>query len=396
MGQAKRKQPKTREALRLDDWVLGSAIALAAIGLLMVASASLAIAENQGLHPLHYAIKHAIALGIGSVLALVAINIPLSNLERASPLLMLLCVPLLLMVFVPGFGVTVNGSTRWIDLGLLNFQVVEAVKLIVVLFMAGYLVRQAGPVTECFMGTFKPIAVAGVVAILLLAQPDFGGAVLILIIAGSMVWLAGARIRDLLALGVMASPVLVWTALSESYRIKRLKSFLDPWADPYDGGFQLTQALIAVGRGEWFGVGLGGSIQKLFYLPEAHTDFILAVLAEELGLFGVSLVLALMVLLVGRGLVIAMRALAAGLHFQGYLAYGVSVLLGVQAAISFGVNFGSLPTKGLTLPLISSGGSSVMMTCLTVGLLLRVSHEVGLIEQPAPGARRLAAQEAAT
>jgi len=386
MAQARKKTRRSGEALRLDPLILGPALVLASLGIVMVASSSLAIAENQGLHPLHYAIKHAVALGIGSVLALAAVNVSLTNLDKASAPLMLLCVPLLLLVFVPGFGVTVNGATRWINLGLLNFQVAEAAKLIVVLYLAGYMVRQHVALRERFLGCFKPFAIAGAMAVLLLAQPDFGSAVLLLTVTGALVWIGGARVRDLLSLGLLASPVLVWAALSESYRIKRLKSFLDPWADPYDGGFQLTQALIAVGRGEWFGVGLGGSIQKLFYLPEAHTDFILAVLAEELGLFGVTAVLVGLAVLVGRGLVVALRGLELGLAFQGYLIYGLSVLIGLQAAISIGVNLGVLPTKGLTLPLISSGGSSIMMTCLAVGLMLRVSHEVSVAEEPARGA----------
>jgi cell division protein FtsW len=390
MGQAKRRSPNSAPSLRIDAWLLGAALATAGLGLLMVSSASIAIAEKQGMGLFHYAIKHAVALGIGGLLALAALKIPLTNLERASPLLMPLCVPMLLLVFVPGLGVTVNGATRWINLGVLNFQVVEAIKLMVVVFLAGYLVRQADCLQETFMGCFKPFAVAGMIAVLLLAQPDFGGATLILAVSGAMVWLGGARPRDLFGLAVLTSPILVWAALSESYRLKRLKSFLDPWADPYDGGFQLTQALIAVGRGEWFGVGLGGSVQKLFYLPEAHTDFILAVLAEELGLMGVVLVLTLIGILVGRGMVVAIRALDVGQYFAGYLAYGISVLLGLQALISIGVNFGVLPTKGLTLPLISSGGSSVMMTCLSIGLLLRISHEVALAEEPSTGARRRA------
>jgi cell division protein FtsW len=389
MGQARRKTSNGNEPFELDYWLHGSAIALAMLGLIMIASASIAIAEKAGLHPFHYLIKHVIALGLGSLLALICTRIPMHNLERASPFFVLLSVPLLLVVFVPGLGVTVNGATRWVNLGVISFQVVELVKLMMVIFLAGYLVRQAEQLRSSFMGTLKPFAVAAAIAILLLAQPDFGGALLILATTVGMIWIGGGRWRDLFSMAVAGLPLMIWAALSESYRLRRLKSFLDPWADPYDGGFQLTQALIAIGRGEWLGVGLGGSVQKLFYLPEAHTDFILAVLAEELGLAGIVLLLTLFGLLVGRGLLLAMRALEQRQYFAGYLAYGLSLVIAMQAAISIGVNLGVLPTKGLTLPLISSGGSSALMMCLSIGLLLRIGHEVKL-ESPGlkPGLAR--------
>jgi len=211
---------------------------------------------------------------------------------------------------------------------------------------------------------------------MLLAQPDFGSATLLMAVTIGMVWLGGARIRNLAMLGAVATPVLAAAAMSQDYRVKRMTSFLDPWADPFKDGFQLTQALIAIGRGEWFGVGLGASIQKLSYLPEAHTDFILAVIAEELGLAGIVLVLLLFAWLVGRGFMVGLRAIEQNQRFAGYCAFGVSLMLALQALVSIGVNLGVLPTKGLTLPLISSGGSSVMMTCAAIGLLIRVSYEV--------------------
>ena len=376
MAQARRKSNSTSPPLIIDRWLVWSAFALASLGIVMVASASLAIADNAGLHPLYYAIKHAVALTLGTLLALICLRVPLSNLEKVSPLFMLLSFPLLMLVFVPGFGVTVNGATRWVRTGLLNFQVVEAVKIMLAVYLAGYAVRHSESLRSRFLGSFKPVAVACAVAVLLLAQPDFGGAVLIVGMTGAVIWQGGARLRDLLSMLLLTLPLGIFLAFSQPYRVERLRSFLDPWADPFDGGFQLTQALIAVGRGEWFGVGLGGSVQKLFYLPEAHTDFILAVLAEELGLMGVVLVMVLFGILVGRGLVLAMRALHQGQYFSGYLAYGLSFLLGFQALVSIGVNLGRLPTKGLTLPLISSGGSSALMTCVIIGLLLRVGHEV--------------------
>ena len=374
MAQAKRKQVHI-DHFEVDPWLLGSAIAIAALGLVMVASASVAIAEKGELPIYFYAVKHLVALGLGIGLGLLATRIPLDNLEKAGPLLLPIAILSLLLVFLPGLGHTVNGATRWVNLGFMQFQVVEAVKILFILFLSAHLVRHHEQVTTSFRGVLIPCGIAGLIAALLLGQPDFGGAVLILATAGTLLWLVGARFRDLASLGLMTVPVMVWLALSESYRLRRLRSFLDPWADPFNEGFQLAQALIAVGRGELFGVGLGGSVQKLFYLPEAHTDFILAVLAEELGFVGILVVLAAYGILVGRGMLIGMRATEMGRPFVGLVAWGLSALLGMQAVISIGVNLGVLPTKGLTLPLISSGGSSVMMSALTVGLLLRCAAE---------------------
>jgi cell division protein FtsW len=219
------------------------------------------------------------------------------------------------------------------------------------------------------------VGLAGVLVGLLLLQPDFGSATLILAVCVGMLLLGGARFRDLTYLAVPLVPLIAYAALTSDYRMRRLTSFLDPWQHPFDDGFQLTQALIAVGRGEWFGVGLGASVQKLFYLPEAHTDFILAVIAEELGFAGILLVLGLFAILVGRAFALGLRAVEGGQRFAGYVAFGIGLCIGLQALVSIGVNLGVLPTKGLTLPLISSGGSSVLMTCAAIGLLLRVSYE---------------------
>jgi cell division protein FtsW len=290
---------------------------------------------------------------------------------------------LLLLVFVPGIGYRVNGARRWIHLGISGFQSVEAVKLFLIVYLASYLVRHREKVQGSFFGVIKPLAIAVLVAGLLLAQPDFGSATLLLAVTLGMVWLGGARFSNLAALGLLALPAIGWAAFSSDYRVKRLTSFLDPWADPFNDGYQLTQALIAIGRGEWFGVGLGGSVQKLFYLPEAHTDFILSVIAEELGFAGIVLVLALFAWLVGRGFQVGLRAVERGQRFAGYCAFGVSLTIALQALVSIGVNLGVLPTKGLTLPLISSGGSSVMMTCAAIGLLIRVSYEVARAENAA-------------
>jgi cell division protein FtsW len=359
---------------RFDLGILLGALALAAFGLVMVASSSIAIAGAD--EPFQYFVRHVVFLGIGMGLALVAMATPLERVERNSRLLLFVAFLLLLAVFVPGIGRRINGATRWLNFGFIGFQAVEAVKLLLIAYLASYLVRFEAQVRSSLFGVLKPIGIVAVLVLLLLAQPDFGSAALLVAIAGGMVWLAGARARDFGGLALLGMPVMALAAMAEPYRVKRLTSFLHPWDDPFNDGFQLSQALIAVGRGEWFGVGLGGSVQKLFYLPEAHTDFILAVIGEELGLAGIAAVLALFALVCGRAFAIGLRAAARGLKFAGYCAFGVGLWLSVQALVSIGVNLGVLPTKGLTLPLISSGGSSLLMTCAALGLLLRVSYEL--------------------
>ena len=374
---------RLRQAFRLDEiegrydrCIFGAAVALAALGLVMVASSSIAIAEGLDVGPFYFLTRHVVFLAGGTVLALVLARIELKHLEKSSHLLLLLCFVLLLAVFVPGLGKSVNGARRWLNLGISNFQVVEAVKLMLIVWLSSYLVRYREQVQQKWLGMLKPLGVAAGLVGILLVQPDFGSAVLICAIVGGMIWLGGVRIRNVVAPALLAVPMLGAAAMSESYRVRRLTSFLDPWADPFKDGFQLTQALIAIGRGEWFGVGLGGSIQKLYYLPEAHTDFIFSVIAEELGFVGILAVLGLFALLVGRAFVLGLRAVELGRHFAGYCAFGVALWISLQALVSIGVNLGVLPTKGLTLPLISSGGSSVLMTCAAVGLLLRVSFEL--------------------
>lgn len=366
-----------------DTGIVLSAIGLASLGLVMVASSSISIADNQQIGAFHYLIRHVIFLALGTVLACVAARTELARIEKHAFLLLMLAFILLLLVFVPGIGMRVNGARRWINLGVSGFQSVEIVKLILIVYLASYLVRHRESVHASMLGVCKPLGVAALLVGLLLAQPDFGSATLLLAVTLGMIWLGGARLRNLGLIAALAMPALAWAALFEDYRLKRLKSFLDPWADPFNEGFQLTQALIAVGRGEWFGVGLGASVQKLFYLPEAHTDFILAVIAEELGFFGILLVLGLYALLVGSGLRIGLRAMERGQRFGGYCAFGISLLLAFQALVSIGVNLGVLPTKGLTLPMISSGGSSVLMTCAAIGLLARVSYELSRAENAA-------------
>ena len=361
--------------VRPDTWVLLPALLLLSIGIVMVGSASIAIAEGQGASTYHYLLRHLVFITVGVSLALLLKVIPMAFLERVSRPMLALSILLLLIVLVPGIGHTVNGSTRWIRLGFVNFQVVEAVKLMVIIYLAGYLARKAQLVQSRFFDTFKPLLYAGLLSAILLLQPDMGSAAVITAIVAGMVWLAGAAWRHIFVLGLLTLPAFGFAAM-EPYRLRRIVSFMDPWADPFASGFQLTQALIAVGRGELFGVGIGASIQKLFYLPEAHTDFIFAVLAEETGLAGVIVVLALFLLLVTRIMVIGIMAHRNGKPFAGFVAYGIGLWIGLQAMVSVGVNLGVLPTKGLTLPLISSGGSSMLMTLVAIGIVLRIKYEM--------------------
>ncbi len=361
--------------VRLDNWILLPALLLLAFGIVMVGSASIAIAQGQGVSPYHYLLRHLIFIAAGTALALTLRVIPMAFFERISRPMLGLSILVLLIVLVPGVGHAVNGSTRWIRLGFVNFQVVEAVKLMVIIYLAGYLARKSEFVQSRFFDTLKPLIFAGLLSVILLLQPDMGSAAVITAIVAGMVWLAGAAWRHILVLGMLTLPAFAFAAM-EPYRLRRIVSFMDPWADPYASGFQLTQALIAVGRGEMFGVGIGASIQKLFYLPEAHTDFIFAVLAEEFGLAGVIAVLLLFLLLVTRIMVIGIMAHRNGRPFAGFVAYGIGLWIGLQAMVSVGVNLGVLPTKGLTLPLISSGGSSMLMTLLALGIVLRIKYEL--------------------
>jgi cell division protein FtsW len=381
-----------KPAVGLDTWVLIPAMLLLALGLVMVGSASISIAESNHVSIYYYLLRHCMYIALGIGLAMSFRIIPIDFLERISRPMMLLSALALLLVFIPGIGSTVNGSARWVRLGPISFQAVEAVKVMAIIYVAGYLARKADRVHRNFFDTLKPLIFAGVLSGILLVQPDMGSAAVITAIIAGMIWLAGAAWRHIMVLGMMTLPVFGFAAM-EPYRLRRIVSFMDPWADPYNSGFQLTQALIAVGRGELFGVGLGASVQKLFYLPEAHTDFIFAVLAEEFGLLGVLFVLVMFALLVSRIMVIGIMAHRKGRPFAGFLTYGVGLWIGIQAMVSIGVNLGVLPTKGLTLPLISSGGSSTLMTLLAVGMVLRVKYELDR-DHEAPARQRIHLQRA--
>ena len=361
---------------RYDPWLLGVSIALACFGVVMVASSSIAIGEGLGVGPFYFLERHVLFLAGGVALAAWAMRTELKLVEQYGQWLLLACFVLLLLVFVPGIGVSVNGARRWLNLGLANFQAVEAVKLLYIVWLASYLKRYSEDVTATWSAMLKPLGVAVLLVALLVLQPDFGSLSLILAITAGMLVLGGVNMPRMFGPVLVGLPLLAMIAIAEPYRMRRFTSFMDPWADPFDSGYQLTNALMAVGRGEWFGVGLGASVQKLAYLPEAHTDFILAVIAEELGFVGVCAVIAAYALLTGRAFWIGLKCVEMRRHFAGYCAFGIALWMALQSFVSIGVNLGLLPTKGLTLPLISSGGSSVLMSCAALGLLLRVSYEL--------------------
>jgi len=361
--------------LALDPWVIGPVLALLLVGLVMVASASIGIADRATGAPFGYFERQLMYAALGLVAGAFALCIPTPTWDRYSKLLLAAGFVLLLLVLVPGLGHEVNGSRRWLRLGIMNFQVSELARVLLLTYLASYAVRRADELKATFGGFVKPVGVLVAAAVLLLLEPDFGAATVLMTTGLAVLFLAGARIRHLVVPIVLGAAAMALLAVTSSYRLRRLTAFRDPWQDPFDSGFQLTQSLIAIGRGEWFGVGLGSSVQKLFYLPEAHTDFVFAVLAEEFGFVGVVAVLALFALLVGRALVIARNAARAELPFQSYLAASIGVWLGLQVFVNVGVNTGLLPTKGLTLPLLSYGGSSMLVTLGWLGVLLRVHHE---------------------
>lgn len=358
-----------------DPWLLACAAVLLGLGLLMVASASISIADRRFGEPLHYLWRQLAALSVGTVLALAAARIELETWQRASGMFLLLGMFLLALVIVPGLGREVNGSMRWLQLGPVALQPSEPAKLCFVIYLAAYLVRHGEQVRSAFLGFIKPMGVVTVLGALLLLEPDYGATVVLIATALGMLFSGGVSLARFSAWGLVAVAALATMAILAPYRLERLMVFMNPWADPWDRGFQLTQALIAFGRGEWLGVGLGASVQKLFYLPEVHTDFIFAVLAEELGLAGTLSVIGLYTFLVWRALLISARAQAAGLRFGAHLACGIGLLIGLQAFTNIGVNMGVLPTKGLTLPLISYGANSLVFTCAALGLLARVAWE---------------------
>lgn len=358
-----------------DPMLLGFTAALLALGLVMVASASISIAARDTGMPLYFLQKQLVFAVAGFAGGWLATLIPTRVWERLGLVALGLALCLLVAVLVPGIGREVNNAQRWISLGFFGVQASEPARLLVLMYLAGYLVRYERSVREEFRGFAKPMAVLGIATVLLLLQPDFGAAVVLLVAALGMIFVGGVLLRHFAAVGAivtLAMAVMVWVS---PYRLRRLVGFTDPWADPYDSGFQLTNSLIAIGRGEWTGVGLGGSVQKLFYLPEAHTDFVFAVYAEEFGLVGTVALIAAFLVVAWRALAIGRASAQAGRMYGAYLAFGIGIWLGVQSFVNIGVNMGVLPTKGLTLPLMSYGGSSLLVSCAAIGLLLRIAHE---------------------
>ena len=358
-----------------DTWLMTVILILIGLGLVMVASSSIAIADRQFHEPLHYFWRQSFSAVIGLSLIAASLKVPLSVWEYLSVPLLVLGLLLLVLVLIPGVGREVNGSTRWITFGSFSLQASEPVKICVIAYLAGYMVRHGEHVRNNFAGFIRPICVLTIVASLLLLEPDYGSCVVLLATALGMLFMGGVPLGRLFAWVSAAIAVLASLAVLSPYRLQRLMSFSDPWQDPFNSGFQLTQALIAFGRGDWFGVGLGSSVQKLFYLPEAHTDFVFSVFAEEFGLFGSAILILLFSFLVWRAFVIGHIAERMGKLFAAYFAYGTGLIIGIQACINMGVNLGILPTKGLTLPLLSYGGNSMIITCLLLGILLRVEVE---------------------
>ncbi len=359
------------------DLPLFSAMAvLMGLGIVMVASASLSIAEVQTGNAYYFLVRQVCLLLAALVIGFICFQIPMTLWERLAPWLLIAALLSLALVLVPGLGVTVNGARRWIDLIVIRLQPSEFAKLAFLIYLAGYLKHHQKQIGDAVQGFLKPLGIFIVFACLLLLEPDFGSVVVLAISAFGVMFLAGVKLYQFILLLLAGGLSLGALAIYSPYRLQRLTTFVDPWQDPFNTGFQLVQALIAFGRGGWFGVGLGESVQKLSFLPEAHTDFLFAVMAEELGLFSVFLVIFLFGFVVLRCFRIANQCHQVSMPFTAYLCYGVALMLGMQAFINIGVNMGVLPTKGLTLPLMSYGGSSILVTCVCCALLLRADYEM--------------------
>ncbi len=370
-----------------DPGLLWVILCLLGLGLVMVYSSSIAIAEADkivGHNSSYYLVRQAIFILISIASAFAAFNVPISWWQKMAPYLFLLGLALLVLVLIPGVGRVVGGSRRWLSLFVINVQPSEFMKLFAAMYVADYTVRKAALMDSFTRGFMPMLIVMLLVGGLLLREPDFGAFAVIAAISISILWLGGINGRifgGLIVLLLIGFVLLIW---SSPYRLERVIGFMDPWADPYGKGYQLSHALIAFGRGEWLGVGLGASVEKLLYLPEAHTDFLLAVIAEELGFIGVLTVLALFSWIVLRSFGIAKEAIANERYFAALLAQGLGVWVGVQAIINIGVNMGILPTKGLTLPLLSFGGSGILANCIAMAILLRIDYENRRLQKGLP------------
>ena len=366
---------------RLDPVLSGISGALVLVGLVAIASASVGYGEWHFNNPWHHTIRHSVYLALAVCLGGVAYRVPVEVWQKTSGLWLLLALALLMLVLVPGVGRNVNGSQRWLPLGPLTLQPSEVAKFALVIYMSSFLVRHAEAVQQHWQGLAKPVAILGITGLLLLMEPDFGATVICAGTVFGMLFLAGARLSYVFLLVGTAIAALVVMVVSAPYRLQRLTAYTDPWQDPFGSGFQLIQSLIAYGRGEWWGVGLGNSIQKLFYLPEAHTDFVFSIWAEETGFFGALLVIGLYGTLIGRILWVGRRVEREGDLFPAYICYGVALIFSGQAFVNMGVSSGLLPTKGLTLPFISYGGSSLMMSCIMLAVVLRVERSSRAYEE---------------
>lgn len=368
---------KPRVMTDFDQSLVWSVLLLLSIGLVMIYSASIAIAEAQfgADRAGHYLLRHSAYLGVGILLGALAFRIPMRMWQKYIPYLFIVGVLLLVLVLVPGIGHEVNGSQRWISLYVVNVQPSEYMKFFMVLYAADYVNRKASDLNSLIKGFFPITVVLSIVGALLLLEPDFGAFFVVSVLAMSILFIGGASLKIFIGLIAILAIGLYELVLSSPYRMGRVVAFMDPWSDPYGKGYQLSHALIAFGRGEWLGVGLGGSVEKLFYLPEAHTDFLLSVLAEELGFAGVATVIVLFIWLITRAFFIGRLAARLDSPFSALVAQGIGIWIGVQTLINMGVNMGVLPTKGLTLPLLSFGGSSITANCIALAVLLRIDWE---------------------
>jgi len=357
-----------------DPVLFGLAVALVSIGLVAITSASIEYGHWHYDNPWYHASRHGVYLCLAAGIAVVAYRIPIDAWQRASPLCLLLALGLLILVLIPGIGRSVNGSQRWLALGPLTVQPSEIAKFALVLYTSGFLVRHAQTVHKSWQGIAKPVFVLAVVALLLLLEPDFGATVIAMGTVFGLLFVAGARLIYVVGLIGMALGALAAMVIVAPYRLQRLTAYTDPWSDPFSSGFQLIQSLIAYGRGDYFGVGLGNSIQKLFYLPEAHTDFVFSIWAEETGLVGALVVIVLYGCFIARIMMIGRHAQRAGALFAAYMAFGVALIFAGQGFVNMGVSSGLLPTKGLTLPFISYGGSSLVVSAVMLAVVLRIDH----------------------
>jgi cell division protein FtsW len=382
------EQPLLGLAPEYDRVILLIYLVLISLGLVMVASASIGLADEQTGDPFYFAKRQFLRVLVSLAILWFTCRIPLEFWKRNGMMLMLGSIVLLACVLIPGVGHTVNGSTRWLNFGLFTFQVSEIAKLFLIIYLSGYLIRRTAEIQTNPMGFIKPMLILAVASGLLIMEPDFGAAAVLLMTGLGLIFLGGVRFGQFLLFVIGTFCIMGLLAVSSPYRLARIMSFLDPWADPFNSGFQLTQSLIAIGSGGWFGTGLGGSIQKLFYLPEAHTDFMFSIIAEEFGFVGQLVLIAVFAVFALRCFSIAKAALSKQQAFAAYLAYGVGLLITLQAIINIGVSMGALPTKGLTLPFVSYGGNSILSMTFAVGLVLRAYYEYRVEDADKPAARK--------